>query len=166
VEPPVEPSEREERLTGGSISAVAKVGDTVRRPAGPWTPAVHALLRHLEAVGFDGAPRVLGIDGQGREVLSYVPGEVPEWATPEVVTGRVLEEVGGLLCHYHETVSGFVLPSGIAWSYESLQGRRKVICHNDLSPRNTVFRDGRPVAFLDWDLASPAPPVWDLAQAA
>jgi len=78
VEPPVERSEREERLTGGSISAVAKVGDTVRRNAGPWTPAVHALLRHLEAVGFDGAPRVLGIDGQGREVLSYVPGEVPE----------------------------------------------------------------------------------------
>lgn len=166
MEPPKDPFDREETLTGGYISAVAKVGDTVRRPTGPWTPAVHALLRHLEAAGFDEAPRVLGIDGQGREVLSYVPGDVPERATPEVVTERVLDEVGGLLRRYHETVAGFELPSDIAWYHEPLPGTRTVVCHNDLSPRNTVFRDGRPVAFLDWDLAAPAPPVWDLAQVA
>lgn len=145
---------------------MAKVGDTVRRPAGPWTPAVHALLRRLEARGFEAAPRVLGIDGQEREVLSYVPGEVPERAAPDVVTERVLREVGGLLRRYHETVSGFELPSGVGWYFESLPGKRTVVCHNDLSPRNTVFREGRPVAFLDWDLAAPAPPEWDLAQAA
>jgi hypothetical protein len=166
VEPPNNPCDREETLTGGFISAVAKVGDTVRRPTGPWTPAVHALLRHLEATGFEAAPRVHGIDGQGREVLSYVPGEVPERAAPEVVTERVLREVGGLLRRYHETVSGFELPSGIGWYYASLPGKRTVVCHDDLSPRNTVFREGRQVAFLDWDLAAPAPPVWDLAQAA
>lgn len=153
-------------LTGGFISAVAKVGDTVRRPTGPWTPAVHALLRHLEATGFEAAPRVLGIDGQGREILSYVPGEVPECAAPDVVTERVLREVSGLLRRYHEAVSGYVLPSSVGWYHEELPGRRTVVCHNDLSPRNTVFREGRPVAFLDWDLAGPAPPEWDLAQAA
>src|SRR5262249_49783642 len=42
--------------------------DTVRRPAGPWTPAVHALLTHLHAAGFHGAPRPLGIDEHGREI--------------------------------------------------------------------------------------------------
>jgi hypothetical protein len=166
VEPPNDPSDREETLTGGFISAVTKVGDTVRRPTGPWTPAVHALLRHLEALGFDGAPRVFGIDGQGREVLSYVTGEAPERAAPDVVTERVLREVSGLLRRYHQTVSGFEPPSGVGWYYESLPGKRTVVCHNDLSPRNTVFREGRPVAFLDWDLAAPAPSVWDLAQAA
>ena len=145
---------------------MAKVGDTVRRSTGPWTPAVHALLRHLEAGGFDGAPRVLGIDERGREVLSYVKGNVPLRATPEVVTERALYEVGGLLRRYHEAVSGFELPSGIEWFHEPVQGRGTVVCHNDLAPRNTAFREGRPVAFLDWDLASPAPPAWDVAHAA
>ncbi len=127
---------------------------------------MHALLGHLERVGFDGAPRVLGTDERGREILSYVPGEVPDRASPEVVTERVMIELGGLLRRYHEAVSGFELPAGVSWHHPGLPGARAVVCHNDVSPRNTVFRDGRPVAFLDWDLASPAPPAWDLAHAA
>ena len=138
----------------------------MRRSTGPWTPAVHVLLRHLERVGFDGAPRVLGTDDRGREVLSYVPGVTPDSASPEVVTERVLSEVGRLLRRYHEAARGFVLPAGVSWHYPELPGMRTVVCHNDVSPRNTVFHGGRPVAFLDWDLASPAPPAWDLAQAA
>src|SRR5260221_6573384 len=64
------PSGTEIPLAGGNMSSgVVRVGDTVRRPAGPWTPAVHALLAHLHAVGFDGAPRPLGVDERGREVL-------------------------------------------------------------------------------------------------
>lgn len=145
---------------------VSKVGDTVRRGTGPWTPAVHALLRHLETVGFDGAPRVLGEDERGREVLSYIPGEVPDRASPGAVTERVLAEVGRLLRSYHEAVRGFELPAGISWHHPELPGARTVVCHNDLSPSNTVFRGGLPVVFLDWDLASPAPPAWDLAQVA
>ncbi len=164
--PPDDSAVPEEALAGGLISAVAKVGYTVRRPTGPWTPAVHALLRHLEEAGFDGAPRVLGTDERGREILTYVPGEVPGRAGPEEVTEPVLEGVGGLLRRYHQAVSCFELPPGIAWHHEPLPGRKTVVCHNDLSPRNTVFREGRPMAFLDWDLAAPAPPAWDLAQAA
>ena len=67
----------EERLEGGNThAAIVRVGDTVRRPTGPWTPSVHALLRHLERSGFGGAPRVHGIDDQGREILDYVEGVV------------------------------------------------------------------------------------------
>ena len=67
-------------LSGGNMnSGVVRVGDTVRRSAGFWTPAVHALLGHLHGVGFDGAPRPLGVDGGGREVLSFIAGESP-WA--------------------------------------------------------------------------------------
>src|SRR5205823_1806197 len=70
-------------LAGGDVTAgVVRVGATVRRPVQPQTPAVHAFLRHLEAAGFEGAPRVLGIDGQGREVLSFVPGDVPPRPLP------------------------------------------------------------------------------------
>src|SRR5579859_7679207 len=42
-----------------------------------WTPTVHALLRHLETVGFDGAPRVVGsrFDPAGRETLTFIQGD-------------------------------------------------------------------------------------------
>jgi hypothetical protein len=65
-------------LTGGRITqGVVRVGNTVRRPTGPHTPFVHSLLRHLEEVGFDGAPRVLGIDEQGREILTFIEETSP-----------------------------------------------------------------------------------------
>ncbi len=65
----------EEVLVGGSVNHVVRVGDTVRRPTGPRTPAVHAFLRHLESVGYPYAPRVLEVDEQDREVLTFIPGE-------------------------------------------------------------------------------------------
>ena len=108
------PSSPEEPLPG-TFSALAKIGDTVRRSTGPWTPVVHALLRHLVRAEFEGAPRVLGVDVQGREVLTYIPGHVPRAASPDVATDRALLEVGRLLRRYHEAVSGFSLPPGIAW---------------------------------------------------
>ena len=66
---------REIPLHGGNVSTVSRLGDTVRRNTGPWTPAVHALLNHLQWVGFTGSPHVLGVDERGREVLSYLDGE-------------------------------------------------------------------------------------------
>ena len=63
-------------LSGGSMTAVVRVGDTVRRGAGPWTPTIHALLRHVRAAGFTAVPEPLGLDEQGREVLSLLPGAV------------------------------------------------------------------------------------------
>jgi hypothetical protein len=56
-------------------------GDRLLRPMGSWTPAVYEYLRHLEAAGFDGSPRVLGIEGD-REVLTFIDGDVandPQW---------------------------------------------------------------------------------------
>ena len=59
-------------LTGGNLSeGLVRIGHTVRRPAGPWSPSVHAFLRHLDDVGFTGAPRSLGFDEQGT---------TPDWA--------------------------------------------------------------------------------------
>ena len=63
-------------LSGGNMTPVVRVGDTVRRAAGPWTPTIHALLRHVRAAGFDAVPEPLGIDEKGREILSFVPGRV------------------------------------------------------------------------------------------
>jgi hypothetical protein len=58
----------------GGPSLVVRHGDTILRPVQPWTPTIHALLQHLEAVGFTGAPRVVGdrYDEQGNEMLTYI----------------------------------------------------------------------------------------------
>jgi Ser/Thr protein kinase RdoA (MazF antagonist) len=105
-------------------------------------------------VGFDGAPHVLGIDAQGREVLAYVPGNVPRDASsPEIATDRALSELSRVLRRLHEAVSGFSLPLSVEWYGRADPGPGSVVCHNDLTPRNTVFREGSPVAFVDFDLA-------------
>ena len=165
MEPQTHPTGREHHLVG-NVSTVVRIADTVRRTTGAWTPAIHALLRHLEEAGFDGAPRVLGIDEQGREVLTYLSGEVPRRASPEITTDWVLFELGRLLRRYHDAVAGFELPPGVTWHHTEVPAQVTVVCHNDISPKNTGFRDGHPAAFLDWDLAPPAPPAWDVAHAA
>ena len=39
---------------------VHRAGHLTLRPSAPWTPDIHALLRHLETVGFTGSPRIIG----------------------------------------------------------------------------------------------------------
>jgi hypothetical protein len=45
-------------------------------------------------------------------------------------------------------------------------GGGTVLCHNDVCPENVVFRDGRAAALIDFDLAAPGRPIWDLAMTA
>lgn len=152
-------------LAGGAdpTRGVVRVGDTVRRP--PMRVAVRALLGHLETVGFAGAPRHLGIDEQGRDILTWIDGEVPLPPYPAwALTDRALASVGRLLRAYHEAAAGFRVPEGASWSGEwSDPGGGPVICHNDVFPENTVFRDGEVVALIDFDMAAPGRPWWDLA---
>jgi aminoglycoside phosphotransferase (APT) family kinase protein len=159
--------EVEIRLEAGNTSSVWRRGNTIRRSTGPWTPAVHALLRHLAAAGFDGAPRVLGIDERGREVLTYVEGEVPVYpAAPELWSEQVLAAVARLLRRLHDATVGFDLPAAGWREGAGAPGGGEVVCHNDIAHYNTVFVAGWPVAFIDWDFAAPGPRAWDVAYAA
>lgn len=156
-------------LHGGTANRglVVRVADTVRRPDRPTGAATRALLEHLQDVGFDGAPRFLGIDAQGREVLTYIQGDAvtppyPAWA----MTGEALRSVAELLRRYHEAVVGFD-PAGLAWPRAVPDGfRSSLVTHNDPNLDNVVFRDHRAVALIDFDLAGPGTPVWDVAAAA
>jgi hypothetical protein len=153
-------------LGGGHLSAVVRAGNTVRRPTGPWTPAVHALLKHLEAAGYDGAPRVLGVDELGREVLSFIPGEVAVGNNPPayVWTHETLIAIARLLRRYHDAAASFAPPADAVWRTADLPPERsEVICHSDIAPWNTIFQSGSPVAFIDWDQASPGLRIWDVA---
>jgi hypothetical protein len=148
----------QEPLAGGYVSEVVRVGDTVRRSPGPNAGFVDRLLSLFEQVGFDGAPRHLGTDSQGREILSFIDGHVPWQASQQVKTrtDASLAAAARLLRRCHD------LTAGTALAAES-----EVVCHNDLSPRNTVYRDygtgHLPVAFIDWDLAAPGRRIHDVA---
>jgi hypothetical protein len=156
-------------LAGGNISAgVVRVGDTVRRPAGPWTPAVHALLAHLHEAGFHAAPRPLGLDERGREVLEFVPGTTV-WPDrfDEVEPRARLARVGRMIREFHDAVAGFTPPPDAVWQVAippEDDGGGEIIAHHDLAPWNLVT-DGDGWTFIDWDGAGPGSRLWDLAYA-
>jgi hypothetical protein len=159
----------EERLAGGNTHAeVVRIGATVRRPTGPWTPGVHALLAHLERRCFTGAPRALGVDDQGREVLTYVPGEVV-WPDHVglVAPDAALAEVAATIRAFHDAVAGCPWLGDVAWSSRGAdpRGPAEILCHNDLAPWNLVRRPDGGWTFIDWDLAAPGRRSWDLAWA-
>jgi Phosphotransferase enzyme family len=146
--------------------AVERIGDVVVRDAGPWTPTVHALLGHLERVGFPGAPRIVGSgrDATGRETLSYVEGEFND-PGPWTLDGAA--SVGALLRQLHNATASFRVPPDAVW-YDwfgrTLGGAERVIGHCDMAPWNIVTRAGRATGLIDWDRAGPVDPLVELAQ--
>ena len=156
----------EEVLSGGSMTAVVRVGETVRRTAGPWTPTVHELLRHLRASGFDRVPEPLGIDDRGREILSLLPGKVATYPLPAFAwSDATLRAVAGTLRAYHDASAAFEAPAEAVWQWPAHRPA-EVICHNDFAPYNLMFEDGVLTGVIDFDLASPGPRIWDIAEAA
>lgn len=154
--------EEEVPLAGGNVTAgLVRVGATVRRPAGPWTPAVHALLAHLHAVGFPGAPRSLGLDERGRHVVEWIDGRV----THPYVPGPTLAEVGWLARRLHDATEGFVAPADAVWGTVIPPDGTDLVVHHDLASWNLVHGAGR-VAWIDWDAAGPGTRLGDLAWAA
>jgi Ser/Thr protein kinase RdoA (MazF antagonist) len=154
-------------LGGGNVNRVIRRGDTVLRPAGSWTPAVHALLEHLAAAGFEGAPRPLGTDDEEREVLTYVPGVAGgDDLADELWSDESLVAAAKLVRRFHDASVGFTPPKGAKWRRQAeAPAAGPSWCHNDLAPYNTIYRHGRPVAFIDWEMAAPAPFLWDIAHA-
>lgn len=144
----------ETSLRGGRVTqGVVRVGDTVRRPPKASSPFVRDLLSHLEARSFDRAPRFLGVDEQGREMHSYLEGEVPSELDAEF-SDEVLVGAARLIRRYHDATAGSLLAGG-----------HEVVCHRDLSPCNFVFRHDRPVALIDFDAAAPGRRLEDLGYA-
>jgi Ser/Thr protein kinase RdoA (MazF antagonist) len=160
---------------GDVTEGVVRVGDTVRRPRQEQSAFVAAYLDHLEAVGFPGAPRFRGVDGRGRDVLDFVEGDVPG-APPEpwACTDEVVAGIGRLVRALHDASAGWLPPPELHWfgrdqvvpemppELAALPGPPELVAHCDVTPQNVVFRDGRPVALIDFDLARPTRRVADL----
>ncbi len=159
--------DEEQPLAGGNVNeGVVRVGDTVRRPTGPWTPAVHALLTHLHEVGFRAAPRPLGIDDEGREILTFKSGQVV-W--PDrfslLEPARQLARVARLIRDFHDAVQDFTPPPDARWQRLIPAEGSDIIAHHDLAPWNLVVGGEKQWAFIDWDSAGPGSRLWDVAYA-
>jgi 8-oxo-dGTP diphosphatase len=150
------------RLPGGNVGGAVRVGRTVRRSTGPWTPAVHRLLRHLAGRGVPALPEVLGTDERGREVLSFLPGRVVDVDT-ELMTEGQLSALGRWTRRMHEAVAD--LDDTGPWRFFGVD-RPTLVAHNDLAPYNVCFAGDRLVGVFDWDLAGPSTPLLELAHLA
>jgi thiamine kinase-like enzyme len=159
---------QEEVLKGGNVNHIVRMANTVRRPIGYWSASVHELLKHLEKQGFEGAPRFLGIDDFGREILTFISGEVagndyPN-LEPYIWSDETLVSLARLLCHFHDATKAFSPKTEDRWqlSYAD-DAEHEVICHNDAALYNVVFQKREPVALIDFDMAGPGPRMWDIA---
>jgi hypothetical protein len=159
--------------SGDVTEGVVRIGDTVRRPHQAASAAVAAYLDHLESVGFDGAPRYLGRDEQGRDVLSFVDGTaagdpVEAWAAADAV----LPSVGRLVRALHDASDGWVpeveLGAHVAGRPAAPfpDGEQRLVSHKDVTPQNVVFRDGSAIALIDFDLVGWTTRSVDLANTA
>jgi len=147
------PSGEEVPLLGGmSTPGVVRVGDTVRRPVNANSDYVHSLLLHLEQSGFEGAPRYLGIDQKGREILSFIEG----WAPPHngfQLSEEAVRAGARLVRDVHDLTQGTPFAAG-----------SEVAAHRNLSQPNFIFRDMVPIAIIDWDVTHPGTRVENLGE--
>lgn len=159
----------------GVTRGIVRIGDTVRRPVRPFTATVQAYLAHLHQAGFSAAPVPLGVDEHGREVLSFVPGDVPREPLPAETAGDdVLVALARLIRRLHDAAQDWVPPAGATWGgipgsgtvpIGRVDGEPELVGHRDYCPGNVVFRDGLPAALIDFDLARPTTRLYDIANA-
>lgn len=154
---------------GGCVNSVRRQGDSVIRPTGPWSPAIHQLLRHLESEGFEYSPRLLSVDKENNtERLTYIKGQVAMRPWPhDLCTNAGIAQIGSMLRAYHDSVSTFRPTPETRWRVPDAAWQEGMIVrHGDLGPWNMVWDAGRLIGVIDWDFAEPGRPVDDVAQAA
>jgi 8-oxo-dGTP diphosphatase len=148
----------------GNVGGAVRIGSTVRRPIGRWTPAVHGLLAHLQAEGLDGVPRALGRDARDREILSYLPGRSID-TTREIVSDAVLADGVRWLRRFHDAVESLRPDPALPWRNQP--GRAlapgEIVCHHDPGAYNWRVQGDRVTGVVDWDMAGPGRPIEDLA---
>jgi hypothetical protein len=165
-------SEGELLIGDGVTQGIVRIGDTVRRPLRPFSLTVQAYLAHLRDAGFTGAPLPFGVDEEGREVLSFVPGDVPRNPLPPETAGDgVLVALARLIRALHEASAGWMPPPDAVWGGTPSNAGRPITCstelvsHCDYYPGNVVFREGLPVALIDFDVAHPTTRLYDIVNA-
>jgi len=157
----------DEQYLGGTMNQVVKTGDTVRRQAQGGS-MVHLYLQYLEKAGMTGVPRFLGIDEQGREILSYIPGITAEsddlFSHPCLHSDEAICDMARFMRKLHDISAGF-LPTAIENGWTNTQTpdiNYETICHGDAAIWNFVLVDDQIAGMFDFDQATPGTRAWDL----
>lgn len=141
---------REEPLIGGrNADEVVRAGDTVRRVREPGSEFAARLLGYLESAGYPYAPRYLGVDERGRDIMTYIPGRTTDH--PSQRAEGAYARGGAMLRELHDLTAGHPLAAG-----------RECVLHGDPGPFNAIFDAGMPVAFIDWTSSRPGDRLDDL----
>ncbi|MGD0167285.1 MAG: phosphotransferase [Gaiellaceae bacterium] len=152
----------DEQICRGGLNEVIRRGNRLYRPARPWSRSVLRLLDYVRRAGFGGAPEPFGLDS-GFEVLGWIDGTVED-ASGQKHDSDAIRAAARLLRSYHDATSGFN-PSGLVWQFAA-EEPAEVVLHGDAAPYNCVFRDGVPMAWIDFDAARPGPRLHDVAYSA
>ncbi len=158
----------EEKLNFGFVSAPVKIGNTVHRQIGPWTPTIHSLLSFLQSRGFMYSQKVLGFDEQGREILEFLSGDAATRPWPsQILENDGLVQAATVLKQYHAVVKDFQPPKDAEWGIGKVPLKPgQIIRHGDLGPWNTLWQKDKLTGLVDWDFAEPGGAITDLAQMA
>lgn len=157
-----DPSLVRSTFADGNMTPVERIGDAVVRQSLANASGVHAVLRYLQRVGYVPAPRYLGSD-VSHEWLTYLPGATVPSALEGFEDDAFVSILGHEVSRLHTALAAFDTSSVASWHIMPGTPPATTLCHNDLAPWNTVFDNGTFGGFIDWDLVSPGPPVWDLA---
>lgn len=149
-----------ETLSGGNMNAPVKKRNRVYRVATEATPTIQRLLHHVRSKGLAWVPEPFGIEGD-REVLSFVPGEVPHDMPAWIWKESTLAEIARRIRQWHDATADFDT-TGAVWNFAA-DGKADTICHNDFAPYNCVFNGEQFSGLIDFDLCASGSRLWDLA---
>lgn len=154
-------------LSGGREGKIVKETDKVVRPGNAWTPYVHDFLTYMHENGFSNIPKPYGITAEGKEMVSFVEGEVYNDSLPDMIlSDEVLIDVAKLLRCYHDVGEKYMqkLTGKEVWMLPKKEPQ-EVMCHGDFAPYNLTFVDGAVHGIIDFDTLHPGPRLWDIAYA-
>ncbi len=155
--------EPEEILSGGNMNAPIRKGQLIYKEATAGSQTIHELLTYVRLRGIDWSPESLGINSEGKHVLTYIEGEVPHDTPHWLWEEEILCQVAEKLRQWHDATAGYDKKGN--WLLENDE-EQEVICHNDFAPYNCVFQDRKLVGVIDFDVCSPGSRLWDIAYTA
>ena len=136
-------------LSGGEMTAsVVRIGDRVHRSTPANAAFTQAVLQYLETQAFPFSPRYLGQDAKGREILSFLPGEVPR-AIPLNFSQK--KACIRMLRSFHDLMAK-----------STLRGEMETVCHHDFAPWNVIVDQESVTGLIDFDTALPGARVEDV----